>query len=110
MWLSALFSLSVSVGVSFASAPNGPWNAFNLAPASRIVTSTAIYKQAGSVKNAEALLTSTGNTTLSGSNSFVSLDFGKEVISLIRLASQSYLFRSFILGRGSDRAELISVF
>ena len=87
MWLSVLFSVGVSVCVSFASAPNGPWNAFNLAPASRIVTPTAIYKQAGSVKDAHALLTSTGEATLSENNSFVSLDFGKEVINIVRLES-----------------------
>jgi hypothetical protein len=70
--------------VSFASvvcgsAPSGPWDTFNLAPAARVVRPTAIKETSGSVSNGRGLLTEDGRATLSGNESWLTLDFGKEV-------------------------------
>jgi hypothetical protein len=77
--------------VSFASivcgsAPNGPWDTFNLAPATRVVRPTAIKETSGSVSNGRGLLTEDGRATLSGNESWLTLDFGKEV-STMRMPS-----------------------
>ncbi|KAL1659383.1 glycoside hydrolase family 78 protein [Schizophyllum commune] len=80
------FSLALALSLcAKASAPPGPWDAFNYAPASRTVSPTAIYGTSGDVDNAEALLSAdAGSATLSGAGSWVAIDFGKEarVISL----------------------------
>ncbi|EIW74840.1 glycoside hydrolase family 78 protein [Coniophora puteana RWD-64-598 SS2] len=66
-------------------APSGPWDAFNLAPTSRTVYPTSVYKSEGLVLNAEGLTSSpeseaaVGNATLNGNGAWVALDFGKEV-------------------------------
>jgi hypothetical protein len=60
-------------------APSGPWDAFNLAPGSRTVYPTKINRTSGNVTNADALVANSGAITLSGNNSYVTLDFGKEV-------------------------------
>jgi hypothetical protein len=61
-----------------AAAPPGPWDAFNLAPASRTVEPAGVLKSGGEVN------TSGGVTTL-GTNAYVTFDFGKEVGGFTRL-------------------------
>lgn len=70
---------------SIALAPSGPWDAFNLAPSSRTVYPVKINRSSGHVVNADALVTQSGTTTLSGNYSYVTLDFGKEVGGLTSL-------------------------
>lgn len=82
--------LGVLLGSSmpvWASAPDGPWDKFNYAPATRVVRPTSIQKSVGSVKSAQNLLKPTGSATLSTNDSWLTLDFGKEVryASLISL-------------------------
>lgn len=68
------------VSSSLALAPSGPWDTFNYAPSSRIVSPAAIHSTNGSVDGASNLVNgTTGNATLSGNGSYVVLDFGKEV-------------------------------
>ena len=62
-----------------ASAPKGPWDAFNYAPDSRTVRPQTIYNVSGSVKGSDKLLTEAGLATFSGNQSYVTLDFGVEV-------------------------------
>lgn len=61
-----------------ASAPAGPWDAFNFAPKSRTVYPTAVKVAHGEVRNANALVAK-GAATLSGNGSWIALDFGVEV-------------------------------
>ena len=75
-----LFVTVVSgVSLAWAAAPSGPWDTFNLAPASRVVRPTAVKESHGSVQNGRGLLTGTGKATFSGNESWLTLDFGKEV-------------------------------
>ena len=60
-------------------APKGAWDEFNYAPNSRVVRPTSIFKSSGSIQNSDSLFSDEGHTTISGSGSYVSLDFGKEV-------------------------------
>ena len=64
-----------------ASAPAGPWDAFNYAPKSRTVFPTAVKEVSGTVHNVQNLI-SKGGATLIGNGSWVALDFGVEVSSL----------------------------
>jgi hypothetical protein len=64
---------------AIASALPGPWDTFNLAPSSRTVYPVKINRTSGNVTNADTLVTQSGLTTLTGNNSYVTLDFGKEV-------------------------------
>ncbi|KAI0776672.1 Six-hairpin glycosidase [Trametes elegans] len=82
-WLVICLSALVSVP-AYASAPAGPWDAFNYAPKSRTVFPTAVKETHGKVKNAKALI-SKGSATLEGNGSWVALDFGIEVGGLISL-------------------------
>ena len=74
----ALFS-SIFPGLVTGSAPKGAWDEFNYAPNSRVVRPTSIFKSSGSIQNPDSLFSDEGRTTISGSGSYVSLDFGKEV-------------------------------
>ena len=69
----------LSLTFVLGSAPNGPWDAFNFAPDSRTVWPRSINRAIGSAKGASNLLTKAGIATLSGSQSYVTLDFGIEV-------------------------------
>lgn len=75
----SLVVASLCAGLSFASAPSGPWDAFNYAPESRIVRPAAVFRLHGNVENASDLISSSASAMLNGSGSYVSLDFGKEV-------------------------------
>ncbi|EJD04901.1 Six-hairpin glycosidase [Fomitiporia mediterranea MF3/22] len=81
----ALLTASLYASLAQASAPNGPWDAFNYAPVSRTVRPAAVFKSWGSIANAENLLSESGEASLSGDGSFVALDFGKEVGGLITM-------------------------
>ncbi|KAL4242799.1 alpha-L-rhamnosidase [Abortiporus biennis] len=67
------------------SAPAGNWDNFNLAPDARVVRPKAIKETHGTVKNVDVLTGSKGTASLSGEESFVTLDFGKEVGGLISM-------------------------
>ena len=73
------FVISLWAAASLGSAPRGPWDAFNYAPATRVVRPTAIFRTNGAVSGPEKLLQEEGKATLSGEGSYISLDFGKEV-------------------------------
>ncbi|KAI0724800.1 Six-hairpin glycosidase [Fomitopsis betulina] len=71
-------AVSLVVCSVLASAPSGPWDAFNFAPPSRTVYARYVHQTGGNVTGATDLL-SEGSATLSGSGSYVTLDFGYEV-------------------------------
>lgn len=73
--LLAVFLLSSSAA---GSAPSGPWDSFNFAPATRVVRPTSVHQTGGSVQHVSNLVLSTGKATLAN-GSWVALDFGKEV-------------------------------
>ncbi|KII90218.1 glycoside hydrolase family 78 protein [Plicaturopsis crispa FD-325 SS-3] len=75
--------ISALTSVAFGSAPHGPWDTFNYSPHSKTLHPHKIYHVEGDVSDAESLLSDRGKTTLSGNNSWVTLDFGKEVGGLI---------------------------
>ncbi|KAF7321961.1 Six-hairpin glycosidase [Mycena kentingensis (nom. inval.)] len=70
------------LGASSGVAPPGPWDAFNFAPASKTVYPAGIHSTVGTVTGAEKLVNNAGSATLSGNGSWVTLDFGVEVIVL----------------------------
>ena len=67
------------------SAPEGPWDEFNYAPASRTVRPTSIYEVVGEVHDASALTSETGKASIKGNLSWVTVDFGKEVSTVSTL-------------------------
>src|SRR4051794_9076470 len=69
---------AVVAPAAHAAAPAGPWDAFNLSPASRTVQLTGVLKSGGDYSVAD------GVTSL-GPNAYVTLDFGKEVGGFVRL-------------------------
>ena len=73
-------------GLVSASAPAGPWDAFNFAPDSKTVRPAAIFKTVGEVQNPKQLLSPSGKSKLIGNGSYVTLDFGKEVRSFDQLS------------------------
>jgi hypothetical protein len=76
--LSGFFAAYFFPIIVIASAPSGPWDAFNLAPNSRTVYPAHIHGTSGKVDNAEGLLTKSGVATLHENYSYITLDFGKE--------------------------------
>ncbi|KAL1682840.1 glycoside hydrolase family 78 protein [Schizophyllum commune] len=73
-----------------ASAPSGPWDDFNYAPASRVVYPQRIYGTNGDVEHEDGLLSAdAGSTTLSGADAWVTIDFGKEVGGVVSLTIDS---------------------
>ncbi|KAH9837900.1 Six-hairpin glycosidase [Rhodofomes roseus] len=76
-----LLFLTTSV---LASAPSGPWDAFNFAPPARTVYARYIRETGGNVAGATNLL-SEGSAALSGDGSYVTLDFGFEVRGWVSL-------------------------
>ena len=80
--LRSLMLLSTVLRVVLGTVPSGPWDAFNLAPASKTVYAHNIYGVTGSVANADALANNTGSATLLGHGSYITLDFGYEVSAL----------------------------
>ncbi|KAF4588534.1 hypothetical protein EYR40_010086 [Pleurotus pulmonarius] len=85
MLLWVLASIATLLPLSaVASAPPGPWDQFNYAPASKVVFPSAIHEVDGGVENADRIVGGSGSATLSGSSSFT-LDFGIEVGGLISI-------------------------
>ncbi|KAH9930196.1 Six-hairpin glycosidase [Fomitopsis serialis] len=84
MALGPLLGLLVLGTGALCSAPSGPWDAFNFAPASRTVYPTSIRQTSGNVSNANSIL-SNSSLTLSGDGSYVTLDFGFEVGGIVSL-------------------------
>jgi hypothetical protein len=66
------------VAPAAAAPPPGAIEALNLAPTSRTVRPTAVFRTAGTVANPQNVL-SGQPTQLSGTNASITLDFGKEV-------------------------------
>src|SRR4051794_12659192 len=78
-----LCALAAMATPARAAAPPGPWDAFNLSPASRTVQATGVLKSGGDVTNATGA--TTGGVTTIGPGGYVTLDFGKEVGGFARL-------------------------
>jgi hypothetical protein len=74
--------LIAPTGAAAADSPAHPWDAYNYAPASRTVGATSVYRTTGSVSDPQAVLHG-GTTTLAGSGSSVTLDFGEEVGGIV---------------------------
>ncbi|KAJ7092292.1 Six-hairpin glycosidase [Mycena belliarum] len=81
---SLLFVLAL-LCLATARAPHGPWDGFNYAPKSKTVHPAAIRETSGVVAASEKPVKNAGGATLSGSGSWVVLDFGVEVGGLISL-------------------------
>jgi hypothetical protein len=71
-------------GIPGPAASARPWDAYNLAPASRTVTPVRVTRTTGTVGSPSALLHG-GATTLTGQGSSITLDFGEEVGGLTSL-------------------------
>jgi hypothetical protein len=84
-----LATLGSGAPAARAAAPAGPWDAFNLSPASRTVQPVAIRTSGGAVTNAAGVLS--GQPTTLGAGGYVTLDFGKEVggFTTLHLAASS---------------------
>ncbi|KAJ7226756.1 glycoside hydrolase family 78 protein [Mycena pura] len=81
-----LFPLLLSITLCAAVAPKGPWDAFNFAPASKIVTPVSVRTVSGSVRGAQGLVqSSSAQATFTGNSSYVVLDWGKEVGGILSL-------------------------
>ncbi|KAA1466954.1 glycoside hydrolase family 78 protein [Dentipellis sp. KUC8613] len=85
MFLPLVISVVLAGTLVFASAPSGPWSAFNIAPASKVVSPKSIRESHGVVQGADHLVSKDGSTLLVGNDSWVTLDFGVEVGGLISL-------------------------
>lgn len=94
-----LLSCLYALVIVRASAPAGPWDAFNFAPKSRTVYPTAVKVTHGGVRNAHALVAK-GEATLSGNGSWIALDFGVEV-SLQGSFSRWLMLLKMLVGRRS---------
>ncbi|KAF7292156.1 Glycoside hydrolase family 78 protein [Mycena indigotica] len=73
-----------------ALAPQGPWDAFNFAPASKTVRPVSVRAVHGTVQGAEGLVTgSSSKAVFTANNSYVVLDWGKEVGGILSLTIES---------------------
>src|SRR4051812_30016422 len=66
-----LCTLAALASPAQAAAPPGPWDAFNLSPASRSVQATGVLKSGGDVTNAAGV--TNGGVTSIGPNGYVTL-------------------------------------
>src|SRR2546423_295459 len=92
-------------------APPGAIEALNLSPTSRTVRPTAVQGTSGSVANPQNVLTG-GAARISGTNSSITLDFGKEVGGIATLSfgatsggqqvGLAFTESSLFIGRASD--------
>lgn len=80
-----------------ALAPNGPWDMFNIAPASRDLWPTSVVAIHGPVTAPDHLVNEdhTNVTTLQG-DSWVALDFGKEAGTVICASAQPSHLHQFL--------------
>ncbi|KAJ7641068.1 glycoside hydrolase family 78 protein [Roridomyces roridus] len=92
-----------------ALAPSGPWDAFNYAPASRIVKPVSIRSISGTVQGAEGLVQdSEAQATFTGNSSYVVLDWGKEVGGILSLTIDSATPSSQFSFSFTESAEFIN--
>lgn len=77
-------SSSVVRAASAITAATTPGDAYNYSPSTRTLAPTAIYTTSGTVTNPTYLL-SGQSTRLTGNNSYVTVDFGKEVAGIVTL-------------------------
>ncbi|KAK7032676.1 glycoside hydrolase family 78 protein [Favolaschia claudopus] len=92
-----------------ALAPKGPWDAFNYAPASKIVKPVSIRSVSGSVRGAQGLVqNSAAQATFSGNSSFVVLDWGKEVGGILSMTINDATPSSRFSFSFTESAEFIS--
>jgi hypothetical protein len=82
--LAALLPAGTGPAQAAATPPPGAIEALNLSPTSRTVHPTAIYRTTGNVANPQNVLTGQP-TRITGTNSSITLDFGKEVGGLATL-------------------------
>jgi hypothetical protein len=68
--------------------PSGTEQTYNLSPASRLIKPVSITEVHGQVDNPSAIL-SGNSTTLRGQNSYVVLDFGKEVGGIVSFQTRN---------------------
>ena len=66
-------------------ASGNPWDVYMLAPATRTLTPVAIYTTSGTVSNPTNVLSGSA-TRISGTGSYITLDFGKEVAGIVTLS------------------------
>ncbi|KAH9919649.1 Six-hairpin glycosidase [Fomitopsis serialis] len=78
MALGRVLGLLLLTAPALGTAPSGPWDTFNFAPPSRTVHARYVRETGGNITGAANLL-SEGSATLSGTASYVTLDFGYEV-------------------------------
>ena len=79
-----LLSLAKSAA---AAAPQGFWDEFKYAPATRTVRPVAIHSFSGPVSSADALLAeNNGTASIGGNESWVAVDFGQEVCPPVPLS------------------------
>ncbi|KAJ7888543.1 glycoside hydrolase family 78 protein [Mycena olivaceomarginata] len=83
---SRFYPLIISIPLCAALAPNGPWDAFNYAPESRVVKPVSVRTVSGTVEGADGLVQdSSAQATFTGDSSYVVLDWGKEVGGILSL-------------------------
>ncbi|KAJ7077377.1 hypothetical protein B0H15DRAFT_1003594 [Mycena belliarum] len=79
-------SLLLSITLCAGLAPKGPWDAFNYAPASKLVRPVSVRSTHGSVVRAQRLVKdASAKATFTGNSSYVVLDWGKEVGGILSL-------------------------
>ncbi|KAJ7328778.1 glycoside hydrolase family 78 protein [Mycena albidolilacea] len=84
--LSRFYPLILSIPLCAALAPNGPWDAFNYAPESKVVKPVSVRTVSGTVEGADSLVQdSSAQATFTGDSSYVVLDWGKEVGGILSL-------------------------
>ncbi|KIJ30877.1 glycoside hydrolase family 78 protein [Sphaerobolus stellatus SS14] len=86
--LHAVLALALLTPPSLAVAPSGPWDAFNIAPAAKTLWPTAVKTINGTVSSSSNLVGQSNakkSATIHG-NSWIALDFGKEVGGFITLS------------------------
>ena len=101
--LTLIAPLFLSVVFVLARAPSGPWDAFNYAPKTRVVSPIAVHTVQGEVRDPGSLIRDgLGSATLTGNASWVTVDFGKEVS--MYLGVTALLILNLEVGWGSNFA------
>ncbi|KAJ7908865.1 glycoside hydrolase family 78 protein [Mycena leptocephala] len=104
-----LYSLVLSIPICAALAPTGPWDAFNYAPASKIVKPVSVRSISGNVRGAQGLVqNSNAQATFTGNSSFVVLDWGKEVGGILSMTINAATPSSEFSFSFTESAEFIS--
>ncbi|KAJ6510829.1 glycoside hydrolase family 78 protein [Mycena sanguinolenta] len=99
----------LSISLCAAVAPPGPWDAFNFAPASKIVKPVSVRTISGDVRGAAGLVqNSEAQATFTGNSSFVVLDWGKEVGGILSITINDATPSSQLSFSFTESAEFIS--